>query len=198
MHFVLIAAHPVLEGFAHRIIHAFIEGLDQSKHTYDIIDLYREPVQQNFLTFEAGKPWTKDADKRVHYQERLEKADQLLIAHPLWWGGQPAILKNFLDNNLTPGFAYKYTKKPWWLPSFLNLKPRGLFQKKVHIYITCDAPVWLYSLLFFPFFSIWYFFVLNFCGMKLGSLHLYGRMRWKSEQKRTRILNKVQEKAKYL
>lgn len=190
MHIVCIVAHPTSQGFVSQICSTIARATGK-KHSMDIIDLYGEKTQLPFLSFEENQ----SSASREYYQNRLSKADHIIFAHPLWWGGHPAILKNFLDNILSPGFAYTYHyPKPWWLPKFLNIKPKGLLPKPVEVYITCDAPVWLYALLLFPFFSIWYFFIINFCGMHLRGLHLYGRMKWKTAKKREKILRTIEKR----
>jgi putative NADPH-quinone reductase len=48
-----------------------------------------------------------DKIKTVH--EKITGCDEMAFFFPVWWGGVPAILKNFFDSNLTSGFAFKYT-----------------------------------------------------------------------------------------
>lgn len=57
------------------------------------------------------------AQGRRHYapdilreQERLLKADLVLLQFPLWWYGPPAILKGWADRVLSYGFAYTDTR----------------------------------------------------------------------------------------
>jgi putative NADPH-quinone reductase len=38
---------------------------------------------------------------REHFQQKIAWADRLVFFFPLWWMDAPAILKNFLDMNLT-------------------------------------------------------------------------------------------------
>ena len=39
-------------------------------------------------------------------QERLRRADLLILQFPLWWGAPPAILKSWFERVLAYGFAY--------------------------------------------------------------------------------------------
>jgi len=43
-------------------------------------------------------------------QKKMSKADEYIFIFPVWWGGMPAILKNFFDTNLSSGFAFEYEK----------------------------------------------------------------------------------------
>jgi NAD(P)H dehydrogenase (quinone) len=37
----------------------------------------------------------------------VTEADNLIFIYPIWWFGQPAILKGWIDRVLSSGFAYK-------------------------------------------------------------------------------------------
>src|SRR5512138_237891 len=39
-------------------------------------------------------------------QDRLRRADLLVLQFPVWWGAPPAILKGWFDRVLAYGFAY--------------------------------------------------------------------------------------------
>ena len=45
-------------------------------------------------------------DAIVHEQEKLRRADALVIQFPLWWYGMPAILKGWFDRVFVSGFAF--------------------------------------------------------------------------------------------
>ncbi|WP_116047824.1 NAD(P)H-dependent oxidoreductase [Amycolatopsis palatopharyngis] len=52
--------------------------------------------------FEAGR---LSADVRVE-QDKLVRADAVIVQFPLWWYGMPAILKGWFDRVFVKGFAY--------------------------------------------------------------------------------------------
>jgi NAD(P)H dehydrogenase (quinone) len=95
----------------------------------------------------------------------------------------PAILKNFLDQNLTSGFAFSYKNK----------KPQGLLKDKTaRVFVTADTPP-----SFIPFL---YFFIRNpidrfslmFCGIKVLSFNIFSQMnKKKNDADREKILKKV-------
>ena len=50
--------------------------------------------------------------------QELDEAEGLLIFHPLWWGGPPAMLKGWMDRVLRQGVAYDleggdFSEKDW-------------------------------------------------------------------------------------
>lgn len=189
MNILIITAHPSSKGFTHRIAQSFAEGAKKT-HNIEILDLYKTDLQQDFLRFEDIKQLKNDSITNA-LQQKISWADELIFVHPLWWGGAPAIMKNFIDQNFTAGFAYKYVQRKF-IPKQLNLLPKGLLKhKKARLFITSDAPLVLYLLLGVPFITVWIFFIFIYCGMKIGSIRVYDRMRWRDEQKRSKWLQKV-------
>lgn len=196
MHTLIVTAHPASTGFTHKIAAAYERGVVAKGGTVEILDLYKTPLKQEFFAFENPKEPLTGNEHREEIQKMIAKADRLVFVHPLWWGGVPAIMKNFLDQNITSGFAYKYVSRKW-IPQVLNVLPKGLLKgKRATVFITCDAHVWLYMLMLFPFLSVWYFFILFYCGIWRVRFKVYGRMFKKDSNKRASILRKVQQLAK--
>jgi putative NADPH-quinone reductase len=74
-------------------------------------------------------------------QDDIMWADHLVIVHPLWLGGEPALLKAFLEQVLRYGFALD--------PSHKRL--RGLLTgRSIRLIVTMGMPAGLYRLLFGP------------------------------------------------
>jgi putative NADPH-quinone reductase len=163
----------------------------------EILDLYDTEYKQDFLRLDDIKlPLTSEKqDVRDKIQEKIRLADELVFIHPLWWGGMPAILKNFVDNNFVSGFAFKNTKR-WWPGWLLPLPERLLSGKTVKLYITCDIPTWMFwgSGLFI--FTQWFFPIFLYCGLRLTSFHLFTNMRWRSEKTKEKWLTKIYREGK--
>lgn len=194
MRILIVTAHPSSQGFAHQIARAYQQGAEWAGHQVEILDLYRSPVRQDYLEFEDRRDWSKGEGERTRMQAEIAWADELVFVYPLWWGGPPAILKNWIDQNLTSGFAFRWDK-PWY-PTALQLLPTRLLKgKQARLFITHDAYKLLYYLLLLPFITIWWLFILKFCGIKLASFKLFGRMRWQGEDRRRRWLEQVKRAA---
>lgn len=59
-------------------------------------------------------------------------ADHLVIGFPLWWGGEPALLKGFWDRLLLPGCAFETGE---------GLIPKGLLTgRSADVIVTMDTP----------------------------------------------------------
>jgi NAD(P)H dehydrogenase (quinone) len=181
MNKIIITAHPEKDGFTHKIAESFMRGTGERGHDLELIDLYQPENFQSFLTF-------KESDqKKKAFQEKITQADELIFIFPIWWGTCPAVMKNFFDNNFTSGFAYSgeggKTKKL-------------LTGKTAKIFATCDAPGFLYSFFLSPTRITWSSFMLGFCGIKLKSFMVCGRMSKISAEERRKFLERAYESSK--
>lgn len=179
---LIIVAHPSSKGFSRKIAQKY---KDEFSGNAEILDLYDERWQQPFLAFEDMHEYPEN-ETRKKIQEKIQKADELVFIFPLWWGYMPAILKNFIDQNITAGFAYKYE----------NGKPVGLLSEKTaKIFITCDGPKWMYALLLFPFFTILKTITLRFCGIHVTATRLYDQKRKRTPEQLEAWLQDVKKLA---
>jgi NAD(P)H dehydrogenase (quinone) len=178
---LIILAHPSKFGFARRIAQEYAKGVE-----VDFLDLYLDENRQEFLNFEDIKKMPLDPTV-TRMQEKITSADELVFAFPIWWFAEPAILKNFLDKNMTARFAYHY----------VNEKPVGLLGgKTARVFITSDGPKIIHWLILNPIKIIWWLARLRFCGIKLKSFMLFDNMRKRSEENKVEQLKKVFEIAK--
>ncbi|MEA5061005.1 MAG: NAD(P)H-dependent oxidoreductase [Erysipelotrichaceae bacterium] len=105
---LVIYAHPYDKSFNHFVFEKVQELLKAQKKEIDIIDLYKDnfdPVMRpsDLKVFSRGEYADKLAE---NYAERLAKADELVMIFPIWWYGEPAILKGFYDKVFLKGRAY--------------------------------------------------------------------------------------------
>jgi NAD(P)H dehydrogenase (quinone) len=188
MHTLIITAHPSSKGFTHTIANTVLKAKLELGQTAEILDLYKAP-RQDFLVFEDKHEERVDQMAlRDQMQKKIKEADLLVFVHPMWWGTTPAILKNFLDVNLSSGFSHSYEEgKPVPL----------LTDKKARVYLTSDAPAFIYTLIGLPYKSIWNLITFRFVGIKCLSVDLIGDMRHKTPKIEEKFLNKVREQAKF-
>jgi putative NADPH-quinone reductase len=105
---LVVYAHPSEESFCAALRDRAVAGLLDGGHTVDLIDLYASG-------FDPGTPATggdggAEATEADHAR-RLAAADALVLVHPTWWGGQPAILKGWFDKVLREGVAYRFDRR---------------------------------------------------------------------------------------
>jgi NAD(P)H dehydrogenase (quinone) len=136
---LIIYAHPDTEprGNGYHIFSEVKRTLEAAGIEYALIDLYKDnfnPVLRKEEHYVSGGK--EIASEVLAYQKIIADAGKIIIIHPVWWGGMPAILKGFFDRVLTPGFGYKYE----------NGIPKKLFpDKKAAVFMTSAGPIW-YSL----------------------------------------------------
>ncbi len=101
-------AHPRADSFGAAVHAAALRGLRAGGHDVDAIDLYAEGFRPELSEQAWGAhrdPFDLDPDV-VDHARRLRSARAVVLVHPTWWGGQPAILKGWFDRVWTTGVAY--------------------------------------------------------------------------------------------
>lgn len=163
---IIIVANPNEDSFSFAIAKRYEDICIEKNYKVEIIDLYRDVNQQDFLSFKK-EDMNKKTKEMSYYQEKISNANEIVFVFPFWWGSMPAILKNFFDWNFSADFAFKY----------VNSKPIGLLKdKKVKIFVTTGAPYFYY---FFTgahrrMKNMFKQQVIEFCGMKLEKFSIYG------------------------
>lgn len=109
MNSLIIYAHPWEGSFNYHILNLVKDKLKSLNHNVDVIDLNKDgfnPVmkEEDLALFNKGEYADPLA---LDYVKRLTKADKIVIIFPVWWYGEPAILKGFYDKVLLKGHVYK-------------------------------------------------------------------------------------------
>jgi NAD(P)H dehydrogenase (quinone) len=112
MKVLIVYAHPNPQSFNRAVLDAFTDGLAGAGHTFEVVDLYGI----NFEACLSGEDLTKFMEGRAPddiqtQQEKLSQAEGLVLIHPVWWRGPPAILKGWIDRVFSFGFAYVFDEK---------------------------------------------------------------------------------------
>jgi NAD(P)H dehydrogenase (quinone) len=109
MHVLAIFAHPRRESFSGALLDATLAGLADAGHTSGIADLYREDFEARYQVAD-GAQFTggPSPDDVLREQARVDRADALIFAFPVWWWSFPAILKGWIDRVFTEGWAYSF------------------------------------------------------------------------------------------
>ena len=108
MNSLVIYAHPWDGSFNHFVLGKVTSLLEAQGKNVDVIDLNKDgfnPVMttSDLKVFAAGQyadPLAAD------YVNRLKHADEIILVYPIWWYGEPAILKGFYDKVLLKGQVY--------------------------------------------------------------------------------------------
>ncbi|RLI67701.1 MAG: hypothetical protein DRP02_14025 [Candidatus Gerdarchaeota archaeon] len=109
MKVLVIYAHPNKKSFCAAIKQALLKGLEKNQNEVRIHDLYEmkfDPIlSYEELVLKEGK---EDQEQLKKLQQDILWAKKIIIIHPTWWYGTPAILKGYFDRVLSEGFAYRY------------------------------------------------------------------------------------------
>jgi len=113
MHVYVVFAHPKRASFTGKVLEAFLAGLREAGHTYDLHDLCAQGFDPLLDASQFERETAMDEDgalpgdvQREH--ERLEQSQGLVFLYPLWWSDVPAILKGWFDRVWSYGYAYFY------------------------------------------------------------------------------------------
>lgn len=184
MQTAVIYAHPNPNSFNGAILNQVIKALEDGKHSYDVIDLYKDRFDPVLLFDEKKRRSDMKHDpETAEYRRIVKNADHLIFIYPLWWGGMPAIMKGFIDRVFAAGEAYTYQGK----------LPKGLLKARTaSVYYTADAPSWY--LRFWRRDADWVTVkdvMLKFCGVRWVRRLLFAGVKDSSEEKRTQWLDRV-------
>jgi NAD(P)H dehydrogenase (quinone) len=111
MRVFIVYAHPSEDSFTCRIRDRFIAGLESSRHSYVMSDLYKmnfnsgmsEAEYQREAYYRRDMPVPADV---IAEQEKINSSDAIAFIFPLFWSDAPAKLKGWFDRVWTYGFAY--------------------------------------------------------------------------------------------
>ncbi len=109
MRVLVLYAHPVETSYGSALHAAVLEGLTAAGHTVDDCDLYAEGFDPVLAREERIAYHTTPANQAgvADYVRRLQAADALVLVHPVWNFGYPAILKGFLDRVFLPDVSFR-------------------------------------------------------------------------------------------
>ena len=123
MHVLIVHAHPEQQSFNGALTREAVQTLKGRGHTVEVSDLYAmkfkaiadaddyvEREDPTYLRIDreqthAHRLAAVAADVRTE-QDKLTRADLLILQYPMWWFGMPAILKGWADRVFTRGYAY--------------------------------------------------------------------------------------------
>jgi NAD(P)H dehydrogenase (quinone) len=121
---LVVYAHPLETSFISAVHSRVVETLRRRGHDVDDLDLYREKFDP-VLSPEQMRSYV-DVSKNTRevgaYVERLRAADALVLIHPVWFDGLPAIMQGFFQRVFVPGVATVIDEKGVFHPSLRNLK----------------------------------------------------------------------------
>jgi NAD(P)H dehydrogenase (quinone) len=122
MHALVVIAHPSPRSLTAELARVARRALGEAGHTVEVSDLYAmgwDPaVRLTDFGDVADEAQTVTAQSKDAYdqgrlapeigaeQDKLRRADLVVLLFPMWWHGMPAILKGWFDRVFVNGFAF--------------------------------------------------------------------------------------------
>ncbi|MBV4531122.1 NAD(P)H-dependent oxidoreductase [Pseudomonas sp. SWRI107] len=111
MHSLIVVAHPEPHSLTHAIAQRIVGGITASgsQHTIELADLFEEGFDPRFNPSDRAlflKQSAPPADVAAE-QERVDRADALVLVFPIYWWSFPALLKGWIDRVFSQGWAYE-------------------------------------------------------------------------------------------
>ena len=124
MRVLVLFAHPVETSFGAALHREVVATLRARGHEVDDCDLNVEgfdPVMSRQDRVDYHN-LTCNRTRVASYVDRLLAAEALVLVHPVWNYGYPAILKGFIDKVFLPGVSFTLAADGGYKPSLRNIK----------------------------------------------------------------------------
>ncbi|MBB4088159.1 NAD(P)H-dependent oxidoreductase [Sphingomonas carotinifaciens] len=109
MHILLVMAHPAGPSLTCSVASAILDAGTALGHSVELVDLVAEGFDPVFgpadhAAFTAAGPTPPDVRRE---QQRIDRADHLVLVHPVYWWSMPAVLKGWIDRVFVSGWAFE-------------------------------------------------------------------------------------------
>lgn len=113
MHALIVTANPNAASLTHAVSKKIADTVSQSGpgHGAETADLAKEGFDPCFTSHDLSV-LHGEADplpEIIAEQQRIDRADALVLVHPVYWWSFPALLKGWIDRVFTNGWAYDDT-----------------------------------------------------------------------------------------
>jgi NAD(P)H dehydrogenase (quinone) len=109
MHALVVTAHPDAASLTHAVARQVIAGIEAHPgHTSEMADLAAEGFDPRFTATDIElfkRRGAADASVPAE-QQRIDRADLLVLVYPVYWWSMPGLLKGWIDRVFTQGWAY--------------------------------------------------------------------------------------------
>jgi NAD(P)H dehydrogenase (quinone) len=108
VHALVIYAHPETTSLTASTAHRIAEGLIAAGGTAEVADLAGEGFDPRMTAADLAvvRGLGTPPEDVLREQERIERADAIVIVHPVYWWSMPSLLKGWVDRVFTFGWAF--------------------------------------------------------------------------------------------
>lgn len=137
MRVLMVYAHPREDSFCAALRDATLASLQAAGHEVELRDLYAEGFNPALSAEERGR-YHSVLDNLAGVEshvEALRRAEALVLVHPTWWYGMPAMLKGWFDRVWAPGVAFSLGEGA--------IEPLLTNIRRIAVVTTYGSPHWL-------------------------------------------------------
>jgi NAD(P)H dehydrogenase (quinone) len=178
----VIVGNPRPQSFCHAIANTAAERLRAAGHAVILHDLQEEGFNPVATAEEVETRVSKDPLVERHCAE-LANAEGLVVVHPTWWAGPPAILKGWIDRVVRRGVAYDV------VPNIEDNRMGHVGRLRVRtaiVFNTADTPQDVEEKTFRdPVGSLWERYIAPMCGIPALERHVFRVMGTSTPETRT-------------
>jgi len=172
---LIVVGHPRSDSLSQALANAYRDGARRAGAEVQQLELAGLAFDPNVRTRDFADQIVEDDIRRA--QTLIAWADHLVFVYPTWWGTMPALLKGFLDRVLAPGFAFRETANPGYIPL--------LGGKSAELLTTMDTPRWVWRWIYgAPGDRAMARAILGFCGIEVAQIARFGPVRGSSLEHR--------------
>ncbi len=186
----IILGNPRPGSFCHAIANTVAAQLAACGHTTVVHDLQSEGFDPVITADEVETRVSANPLVEQHCRE-LADADGLIVIHPVWWGGPPAILKGWIDRVVRRGVAYDV------VPNVEDSRMGHVGRLRVQaaiVFNTADTPADLEESLFRDSIGVlWKNYIETMCGIPVLERHSFSVMGTSTAEVRREWLGTVSE-----
>lgn len=108
MHALVLFAHPEADSLTASVARKVAERLDHRGWTAELADIAAEGFdsRQSSADLDVVRGTGTPPADVLREQERVERADAVVVVHPVYWWAMPGLMKGWFDRVLSFGWAF--------------------------------------------------------------------------------------------
>lgn len=142
MNVLVIVAHPLPDSFCAVLSRTVMASLDRAGHEVHLLDLYADGFDPKWLPQDQDPSRVPSViDPEIARQaELLGWSEWLIFVYPTWIGGQPGMLKGWMDRVMVDGVAFTTSEE--------TLRVRSLLRhiRRISVVTTHGSAKWMNAL----------------------------------------------------
>ena len=127
MRALVVHAHPSPQSFASALAREVVETLQERRHSVSFCDLYAQKFDPVLSIEDYRRYVDAPANKSgvEPFADALTTAEALVVVHPVWHDGPPAILKGYYDRVFLRGVVFEIDARGVFYPILQNIRFLG-------------------------------------------------------------------------